>query len=110
ALILALLYSMYRNAADTVLVFACVPFACVGGLVAMWIRDLPLSISAAVGFITLSGVSVLNGMVVVSKLRSLVASGLPLSAAIRPAAVNCLRTVLMTAVVASVGFIPMATS
>jgi cobalt-zinc-cadmium resistance protein CzcA len=109
-LIVVLLYSSYRNATDTALVFASVPFACVGGVVAMWMRDLPLSISAAVGFITLSGVSVLNSMVVVSRLRRLQASGTPLRSAIQEAALGCLRTVMMTAMVASVGFIPMATS
>jgi cobalt-zinc-cadmium resistance protein CzcA len=110
ALIVALLYSSYRNVVDTSFVFASVPFACVGGIVAMWLRDLPLSISAAVGFITLSGVSVLNSMVVVSRLRPLQEQGLPVRQAIEQATHGCLRTVLMTAMVASVGFIPMATS
>jgi len=110
ALIVALLYSSYRNVVDTSFVFASVPFACVGGIVAMWLRDLPLSISAAVGFITLSGVSVLNSMVVVSRLRPLQAQGMPVRQAIEQATHGCLRTVLMTALVASVGFIPMATS
>lgn len=109
-LIVVLLYSSYRNATDTALVFASVPFACVGGIVAMWMRHLPLSISAAVGFITLSGVSVLNSMVVVSRLRRLQEAGTPLRQAIQEASLGCLRTVMMTAMVASVGFIPMATS
>jgi heavy metal efflux system protein len=109
-LIVVLLYSTYRRALDTFIVFASVPFACVGGIGAMWIRDMPLSISAAVGFITLSGVSVLNSMVVVSRMRALMAGGATVSEAIQQAAVGSLRTVMMTAVVASVGFIPMATS
>lgn len=110
ALIIGLLFFTYRNAMDTLFIFTSVPFACVGGIVAIWVRDMPLSVSAAVGFITLSGVSVLNSMVVVSALKSRLAEGLPLQDAIEKAAVTCLRTVLMTALVASVGFIPMATS
>ncbi|HVX61048.1 MAG TPA: CusA/CzcA family heavy metal efflux RND transporter [Pirellulales bacterium] len=109
-LIAVLLYSSYRNLTDTLLVFASVPFACVGGILAMWTRNLPLSISAAVGFITLSGVSVLNSMVVVSRLRRLQESGMELRPALEAAAFGCLRTVMMTAMVASVGFVPMATS
>lgn len=110
ALIVGLLYCTYRNGIDTLFIFTSVPFACVGGVAALWVRDMPLSVSAAVGFITLSGVSVLNSMVVVSSLKSRIAEGLPPQAAIQKAAVTCLRTVLMTALVASVGFIPMATS
>lgn len=110
ALVVLLLYSTYREITDTLFVFASVPFACVGGILALWVRDMPLSLSAAVGFITLSGVSVLNSMVVVSRVRGLRAEGLPMAEAIERAAVMSLRTVLMTAVVASVGFIPMATS
>lgn len=109
-LIVGLLYFTYRNVADTLLVFTSVPFACVGGIIALWVRDMPLSISAAVGFITLSGVSVLSSMVVVTGLRRLIAEGLPASEAVERAALSCLRTVLMTACVASVGFIPMAFS
>lgn len=109
-LIIGLLYFTYRNAADTLLVFTSVPFACVGGILALWVRDMPLSISAAVGFITLSGVSVLSSMVVVSSLRRLIKEGVAPSEAVEKAALGCLRTVLMTALVASVGFIPMAFS
>jgi heavy metal efflux system protein len=110
ALVVLLLYSSYHNLTDTLFVFASVPFACVGGILAMWLREMPLSISAAVGFITLSGVSVLNSMVVVSRFRDLRAEGLSAGEAIERAAHTSLRTVMMTAVVASVGFIPMATS
>lgn len=109
-LIVALLFLTYRDVIDTVFIFTSVPFACVGGVVATWVRDMPLSVSAAVGFITLSGVSVLNSMVVVSALKAKLAEGLPMQEAIEKAVVSCLRTVLMTALVASVGFIPMATS
>lgn len=110
ASIVALLYFTYRNALDTLFIFTSVPFACVGGVTAMWVRDMPLSVSAAVGFITLSGVSVLNSMVVVSALKARLAEGVPPQEAIPQAALSSLRTVLMTALVASVGFIPMATS
>lgn len=110
SLIVALLYFTYHNGIDTAFIFLSVPFACVGGVVALWIRDMPLSVSASVGFITLSGVSVLNSMVVVSSLKSRLAEGLSLDGAVQKAALTCLRTVLMTALVASVGFVPMATS
>jgi cobalt-zinc-cadmium resistance protein CzcA len=109
-LILVLLYLTYHSAADTVLVFASVPFACVGGITTLWIREMPLSISAAVGFITLSGVSVLNSMVFVSAFRGRLAAGQAAKESIKTSALNCLRTILMTATIASVGFIPMAFS
>lgn len=109
-LIVVLLYSSYRDAVDTALVFGSVPFACVGGVLAMWIRGLPFSISAAVGFITLSGVSVLSSMVVATRLRRNQEAGMGRRESIEQAALGCLRTVLMTSMVASVGFIPMAVS
>ncbi len=106
--ILVLLYLTYQGVADTGLVFASVPFACAGGVAALWLREMPLSISAAVGFITLSGVSVLNSMVFVSALRDRMSEGLPAAQAIAASALACLRTILMTAAIASVGFLPMA--
>jgi cobalt-zinc-cadmium resistance protein CzcA len=106
--ILVLLYLTYQGVADTGLVFASVPFACAGGVAALWLREMPLSISAAVGFITLSGVSVLNSMVFVSALRDRMSEGLPAAEAIEASALACLRTILMTAAIASVGFFPMA--
>lgn len=109
-LIIGLLYITYRNVLDTAFVFLSVPFACVGGVAALWVRGMPLSISAAVGFITLSGVSVLSSMVLVSAIRGRLADGIALSEAIRGAAADRLRTIIMTAAVASVGFIPMAVS
>src|SRR5581483_11842812 len=109
-LIVLLLYATYRDARATALVFASVPFACVGGVLALAARDLPLSIPAAVGFITLSGVSVLNSMILMAQLRDPAQAALPPGAAAERAALTCLRTVLMTALVASVGFIPMAFS
>ncbi|MBS0260706.1 MAG: efflux RND transporter permease subunit [Planctomycetes bacterium] len=108
--ILVLLYLSYHSVVDTVLLFASVPFACVGGVTALWFRDMPLSISAAVGFITLSGVSVLNSMVLVSAFRDRLAEGLAARQAIEGSSLTCLRTILMTATIASVGFVPMAFS
>lgn len=109
-LILGILYLTFKSVLDTGIVFAGVPFACVGGLLALWFRGMPLSISAAVGFITLSGVSVLSSMVLVSALRRNLGRGLTPLQAVTEGSLNCLRTVVMTSVVASVGFIPMALS
>ena len=109
-LIVVLLYLTYRNVADTLLLFVSVPFACVGGIWALTFREMPLSISAAVGFITLSGVSVLNGMVLASALRERLAKGTTRDIAIEETAVGSMRTIIMTALVASLGFIPMALS
>jgi cobalt-zinc-cadmium resistance protein CzcA len=109
-LIFVLLYLTYRRLGDVFLVFLGVPFACVGGVAALWLRGLPFSISAGVGFIALSGVSVLNSMVLVTFIRHLRAKGVPLDYAVEMAALNRLRPVLMTALVASLGFLPMALS
>ena len=109
-LIVALLYLTYRNVVDTLLWFVSVPVACVGGIWALTLREMPLSISAAVGFITLSGVSVLNGMVLASALRERLAKGTARDIAIEETSVGTMRTVIMTALVASLGFIPMALS
>lgn len=108
ALIFILLYFTYRRVLDALRVFTGVPFAAVGGIVALWIRDLPFSISAGVGFIALSGVSVLGDMVLVSTVRQNLALGKPLRAAIEEAAQDRLRPVLMTSLVAALGFLPMA--
>ena len=107
-LIFGLLYVTYRRILDSVRIFAGVPFAMVGGVLALLARGLPFSISAAVGFIALSGVSVLGDMVLVSRVRQLLGRGLPVHDAIREAAVSRLRPVLMTAAVAAMGFVPMA--
>jgi heavy metal efflux system protein len=107
-LIFGLLYALFRSAKDAAIVFSGVPLALTGGVLALLLRGLPLSISAGVGFIALSGVAVLNGVVMLSFIRSLRAEGLPLDAAIREGALTRLRPVLMTALVASLGFIPMA--
>ncbi|MEZ4404264.1 MAG: efflux RND transporter permease subunit [Kofleriaceae bacterium] len=108
ALILLLLYLTYRRVLDALCVFTAVPLATVGGVVALWIRGLPFSISAAVGFIALFGVAVLNGLVMVSAVRQLVSRGAKLIDAIPLAAEQRLRPVMMTALVASLGFLPMA--
>ena len=109
-LIFGLLYLTYRRLGDVLLVFAAVPFGLVGGVLALWGRGLPFSISAAVGFIALSGVSVLNSMVLVSFIRHLRMRNVPLERAVEEAALTRLRPVLMTALVASLGFLPMALS
>jgi len=108
AMIVGLLFLSYRNLFDTLLTFVSVPFACCGGVVALYWREMPLSISSAVGFITLSGISVLSSMVLVSAIRQLRQHGHSLNDSIYEACSECLRTILMTAVVASVGFVPMA--
>ncbi|MGB8931835.1 MAG: CusA/CzcA family heavy metal efflux RND transporter [Anaeromyxobacteraceae bacterium] len=108
SLIFGLLYLTYRRVQDSLRIFAGVPFAMVGGVVALLARGLPFSISAAVGFIALSGVSVLGDMVLVSRVRQLLGRGLPVAEAIREAALTRMRPVLMTAAVAALGFLPMA--
>ncbi len=107
-LVFVLLFAMFGNARDGLLVFTGIPFALTGGVLALWLRDIPLSISAGIGFIALSGVAVLNGLVMLSFIRQLREEGMPLPEAVRTGAVQRLRPVLMTAMVASLGFIPMA--
>ncbi|AVS62479.1 CusA/CzcA family heavy metal efflux RND transporter [Paracidovorax avenae] len=107
-LVFVLLFAMFGNARDGLLVFTGIPFALTGGVLALWLRDIPLSISAGIGFIALSGVAVLNGLVMLSFIRQLRDEGMPLPEAVRTGAVQRLRPVLMTAMVASLGFIPMA--
>lgn len=107
-LILALLILAFGSVKDALIIFSGVPLALTGGVLALWLRDIPLSISAGVGFIALSGVAVLNGLVMVSFIRSLLADGKELSDAIIEGALTRLRPVLMTALVASLGFVPMA--
>jgi heavy metal efflux system protein len=109
-LICCLLYATYGNVVDMIGVFTGVPFGAVGGIFALWIRGMPFSISAAIGFIAMSGVAVLDDMILVSYIRQLCRKGLPLDEAVRQAAVTRLRPVLMTTLVASLGFVPMAFS
>jgi heavy metal efflux system protein len=109
-LIFGLLYITYQNWIDVIRVFTAVPFGWIGGIFALWIRDMPFSISAAIGFIALSGVAVLDAMILVSYIRQLRARGMSLEQAVEDAATTRLRPVLMTTLVASLGFIPMAFS
>ncbi|AZD94885.1 MULTISPECIES: efflux RND transporter permease subunit [Pseudomonas] len=107
-LVFGLLFMMFNNLKDGLLVFTGIPFALTGGIMALWLRDIPLSISAGVGFIALSGVAVLNGLVMIAFIRNLREEGRMLAAAVNEGALTRLRPVLMTALVASLGFIPMA--
>jgi heavy metal efflux system protein len=109
-LIFTLLLLTYRNVIDALRVFTGVPLGWVGGILALWLRDMPFSISAAIGFIAMSGVAVLDDMILVSYIRQLRRKGLPRDEAVRVAAVTRLRPVLMTTLVASLGFVPMALS
>jgi cobalt-zinc-cadmium resistance protein CzcA len=107
-LIFGLLIALFRSVRDALVVFTGVPLALTGGVAALVLRGMPLSISAGVGFIALSGVAVLNGLVMLSFIRTLREEGRPLEDAIREGALTRLRPVLMTALVASLGFVPMA--
>ena len=107
-LIFGLLYLTYRNIIDAIRVFTGVPFAWTGGIIALWIRDMPFSISAAIGFVALSGVAVLDDMLLVSTIRRLRRQGMGLEEAVETAAMTRLRPVLMTTLVAALGFLPMA--
>ena len=97
-----------RSLRDALIIFSGVPLALSGGIAALLLRGIPFSISAAVGFIALSGIAVLNGLVMVSFIRDLVEQGKPLEESIIEGALTRLRPVLMTALVASLGFVPMA--
>lgn len=107
-LIFGLLFMAFNSARAALLVFSGVPLALTGGIAALALRDIPLSISAGVGFIALSGVAVLNGVVMLSFIRDLQEKGMGLDEAIIKGAMTRLRPVLMTALVASLGFVPMA--
>jgi cobalt-zinc-cadmium resistance protein CzcA len=107
-MIFALLFMAFGSGRDAFVVFSGVPLALTGGVLALWLRDIPLSISAGIGFIALSGVAVLNGVVMIAFIRKLRAEGDRLDDAIRDGALGRLRPVLMTALVASLGFVPMA--
>jgi len=107
-LIFVLLFLSFGTATDALLIYTGVPLALTGGILALWFRGIPLSISAGVGFIALSGVAVLNGTVMISFIRRLRSEGKPLYEAIRVGSLTRLRPVLMTALVASLGFVPMA--
>lgn len=107
-LILGLLFSVFNSLKDALIIFTGVPLALTGGIFALWLRDIPLSISAAVGFIALSGIAVLNGVVMLTFIKALKEQHMPVIEAVITGASSRLRPVLMTALVASLGFIPMA--
>jgi heavy metal efflux system protein len=107
-LIFLLLLGSLGSARDALLVYSAVPLALTGGVFALWLRDMTFSISSAVGFIALSGVAVLNGLVMLTFIRQLIRDGMPKQEAIYRGALTRLRPVLMTALVASLGFVPMA--
>ena len=109
-LIFALIYASFGSARQALLVFACVPLAVTGGVAALWARGLPFTISAAVGFIALSGIAVLNGIMLISFINQLRAQGRDVRAAVLEGTLTRLRPKLMTALVASLGFVPMALS
>ncbi|WP_375768432.1 CusA/CzcA family heavy metal efflux RND transporter [Archangium gephyra] len=106
-LIVAVLWLTFQRLRPALIIFTNVPFACVGGVVALMLRGMPVSISAAIGFIALSGIAVLNGVVLMSRLLHHEASGLPVKDAVLLAAQERSRPVLMTALVAALGFVPM---
>jgi cobalt-zinc-cadmium resistance protein CzcA len=110
ALILALLYASFGNGRQALLVMLNVPFALVGGIGALWLRGLNLNLSASVGFIAVFGIAMLNGIVLIAYLNQLRNHGKPLGEAVREGSETRLRPVLMTALVATFGFIPMAVS
>jgi cobalt-zinc-cadmium resistance protein CzcA len=107
-MIFLLLFSTFNSVKHALIVFTGVPLALTGGIVALWLRDMPFSISAGIGFIALSGVAVLNGLVMITFINQLRREGVALEEAIQRGALTRLRPVLMTALVASLGFVPMA--
>jgi cobalt-zinc-cadmium resistance protein CzcA len=109
-IIAGLLYATFRDVRQMLLILLIVPLALVGGIGALWIRGINLNLSASVGFISLFGIAVLNGVVMVSHINSLRQAGLEEGEAVRRGAADRLRPVLITALVASLGFIPMALS
>jgi cobalt-zinc-cadmium resistance protein CzcA len=107
-LILVLLYFSLHSLRDVLVVSTGIPLGAVGGILALWLRDMPFTVSAGIGFIALSGVAILNGLVLVTFIRQRLESGVPLLQSIRDGCLIRLRPVLMTALVAAAGFIPMA--
>lgn len=107
-MIFLLLFSTFNSVKHAMIVFTGVPLALTGGILALWLRAMPFSISAGIGFIALSGVAVLNGLVMITFINQLRSQGVALDEAIQRGALTRLRPVLMTALVASLGFVPMA--
>jgi len=109
-LVFFLLYFSLRSLRDVLIIYTGIPFAAIGGIFALWIRDIPFSVSAAVGFIALFGIAVLNGQVLVTAIRDFIGRGLPVREALLGAGRQRLRPVLATAITDAVGFLPMAIS
>ncbi len=109
-LVFLLLFFSLRNLREVLLIYSGIPFAVIGGVFALWIRGIPFSVSAAIGFIALIGIAVLNGQILISAIRHFLTQGKPLLESVTSAAVQRLRPVLATAITDAVGFIPMATS
>jgi cobalt-zinc-cadmium resistance protein CzcA len=107
-LIFVLLYFSLKSLRDVLIVATGVPLGAVGGVLALWLRDMPFTVSSGIGFIALSGVAILNGLVLVTFIQQRLRAGAPLAEAVREGCLVRLRPVLMTALVAAVGFIPMA--
>jgi cobalt-zinc-cadmium resistance protein CzcA len=110
ALIFGLIYASFGSARQALLIFLCVPLAATGGVTALWLRGMPFTISAAVGFIALSGIAVLNGIMLISFINQLRGQGRNVRDAVIEGTLTRLRPKLMTALVASLGFVPMAIS
>ena len=108
ALIFVLIFLTFNSLRQAALIFLCVPLAVTGGIFALWLRSMPFTISAAVGFIVLAGVAVLNGLVVMSSIRQRLEGGMALTQAIIEGAMEKVRPVVMTGLVPAIGFIPMA--
>ena len=109
-MVFLLLYFSMKNLRDVLLIYTGIPFALIGGVYALWFRGIPFSVSAAVGFIALSGIAVLNGQIMVAAIRNFLDANHPLRDAVMNAARQRLRPVLATAVTDAVGFLPMAIS
>lgn len=107
-LILFLLYISTKSIPDALIIFTGAPFAALGGVIALWFRDMPFTISAGVGFVAVCGVAMLNGLVMVETIKKLLREGFEIGLAIENSALQRLRPVLMTALVAGLGFVPMA--
>ncbi len=110
ALIMLLIYGGFGSFRQAALVFTCVPLAATGGVLALWVRGMPFTISAGIGFIAVSGIAVLNGIMLISFINQLRAGGTPLREAVTEGTLTRLRPKLLTALVASLGFLPMALS
>jgi cobalt-zinc-cadmium resistance protein CzcA len=108
ALILFLLYSSTQSWRDALIIFTAAPFATLGGVLALWVRGMPYTVSAGIGFVAVSGVAMLAGLVMVSTMRRFLDGGADLDEAIEKSALMRLRPVLMTTLVAALGFVPMA--